>query len=261
MESCIQMIDVSKHYRKIEAVKSLSFTVPKGSLCAFLGSNGAGKSTTMNMMITLLQKNSGKIYIEGLDIDRSKEEIRHKIGVVFQDDVLDPELTVYQNLYYRGGLYITDRKLLIHKITEVSQILHIEPILTKRYGTCSGGQRRMIQIGRAMLASPPLIILDEPTIGLDPLAREQVWNILKKLNHSQHITVFYSTHYMEEASMAQQILMIHDGCLLLCKNVDELFQTTSPEYACERLHSIYMELLQTYSLSKDSNNKERKVIV
>jgi len=261
MNSCIQMVDVSKRYRKVEAVKSLSFSVPRGSLCAFVGSNGAGKSTTMNMMITLIKKNSGKIYVEGMDIDDSKEEIRRKIGVVFQEDVLDPELTVYENLYYRGGLYITDKKLLKHRIADVSRILSLESILPKRYGTCSGGQKRLTQIGRAILPSPPVIILDEPTIGLDPLAREQVWKMLNHLNQAQHITIFYSTHYMEEAAMAKQVLMIHEGCLLLCQNVNKLYQTTSPDYACARLHEIYMEVLQRYAASKESMIVDEDVYV
>lgn len=186
MEECIKLVDVSKSYRKIEVVKSLSLSVPRGCLCAVLGANGAGKSTTMNMIITLLAKNQGKIYVDGLDIDTKKELIRQRIGVVFQEDILDPELTVYENLYYRGGLYLLQWKELRERIQMIVELLGISYLLKKRYQTCSGGQKRLVQIARALLPNPKLLVLDEPTIGLDPFAREQVWLILRKLNF-QHL--------------------------------------------------------------------------
>lgn len=244
MDDSIRLIDVSKRYHKTEVVKSISFTIWKGSLCAFLGCNGAGKSTTMNMIITLLQKSKGKIYVEGLDIDSETEFIRQQIGVVFQEDVLDQELTVYENLYYRGGLYLNSRAVLRQRMEEVSDLLSLSSLLPKRYCDCSGGQKRLVQIGRALLPKPKLLILDEPTIGLDPLAREQVWDILQKLHRKNHLTIFYSTHYMEEASMAEQICMIHQGNLLLCQKVDQLYRTTSKESASRQLHDIYLDLLK-----------------
>lgn len=246
LNECIRLINVSKQFHKMTAVNSISFDVAKGSLCAFLGSNGAGKSTTMNMMITLLMKTSGKIYIDGLDMDYERDRIRQKIGVVFQEDILDGEFTVYENLYYRGGLYLPNRRNLKNRILEISQLLQIDPILKKTYHTCSGGQKRLVQIGRAILPQPQLLILDEPTIGLDPLAREHVWSILKKLNTELHMTIFYSTHYMEEACLANEVCMIHNGELLICQEVNELYRRTSKEYTSAQLQQLYLSLLEKY---------------
>lgn len=248
MKDCIQLLDVTKRYRKIEVVKNVSFQIEKGKLCAFLGANGAGKSTTMNMIITLLQKNSGKIYIEGLDIDKEKDSVKRKIGVVFQEDVLDPELDVYENLYYRGGLYIKEKNELEKRINKASELLSLQKVLRKKYKACSGGQKRLVQIARALLPEPKLLILDEPTVGLDPLAREQVWSVILKLNKEKNLTVFYSTHYVEEASNAEQVIMIHRGDLLLCKNVRELCESTSKEYVSRQLREVYMELLRKYEM-------------
>ena len=246
LNECIRLINVSKQFHKIIAVNAISFDVPKGSLCAFLGSNGAGKSTTMNMMITLLTKTSGKIYIDGLDMDNERNRIRQKIGVVFQEDILDGELTVYENLYYRGGLYLPNCRALKKRILEISQLLQIDQILKKTYKTCSGGQKRLVQIGRAILPQPQLLILDEPTIGLDPLAREHVWSIIKKLNSELHMTVFYSTHYMEEACLANEICMIHNGELLTCKTMSEQYRKTSKENTSSQLQQLYLSLLRSY---------------
>ena len=251
MKDCIRIVDVSKRYHKIEVVKSINFSVPEGSLCAFLGSNGAGKTTTMKMMITLLRKSSGKIYVEDSDLDFECDVVRRKIGVVFQEDVLDDELTVYENLYYRGGLYHPKRNELIKRIHEISDLLCLNQLLEHPYHTCSGGQKRLVQIGRALLHNPTLLVLDEPTIGLDPLAREQVWNILLKLNKEKYITIFYSTHYMEEACLAQQICIIHQGNLLLCQNVDQLCKKASKEMVSNQLRDIYLNLLKEYELTKD----------
>lgn len=200
----------------------------------------------MNMMITLLRKTSGKIYIDGLDMDYERNRIRQKIGVVFQEDILDGEFTVYENLYYRGGLYLPNRHELKKRIFEISQLLQIDPILRQTYQTCSGGQKRLVQIGRAILPQPQLLILDEPTIGLDPLAREHVWSIIKKLNSKLHMTVFYSTHYMEEACLANEVCMIHNGELLICQSVNELYQQSSKEYTSSQLQQLYYNLLRSY---------------
>lgn len=255
MDECIKLVDVSKWYRKTEVVKSLSLSVPKECLCAILGANGAGKTTTMNMIITLLAKNQGKIYVDGLDIDTQKEIIRQRIGVVFQEDFLDPELTVYENLYYRGGLYLPHKKDLQERIQTISELLSIGPLLKKRYKTCSGGQKRLVQIGRALLSNPKLLVLDEPTIGLDPFAREQVWLILRKLNRENGITIFYSTHYMEEASYAQQVCIIHEGNLLLCQKTSE-FDKKPSEFISSQLHQRYLQQLRDYEAQKGINKEE-----
>ncbi|MEG1820425.1 MAG: ABC transporter ATP-binding protein, partial [Oscillospiraceae bacterium] len=157
MSECIRTVKLRKCFHNSEVVRSIDLKVEQGQIFAFLGPNGAGKSTTMNMLTTLLQKTDGKIYIDGLDMDKSKNIIKGKIGVVFQEDVLDKELTVAQNLKYRGGLYIKKRQDLNDKIGDVVRVLSMEEFLYKKYGECSGGQRRIAQIGRALLAQPQLL--------------------------------------------------------------------------------------------------------
>lgn len=244
MKESIRVENLCKSYQKHEVVKSINFTVWQGTICAFLGPNGAGKSTTMNMLATLLVPSAGKIYIEGIDMEIDREQVKHSIGVLFQEDVLDSDLTIYQNLYYRGGLYAASKKQLEENILFVVEIFHLKAILHKQYGICSGGQRRLVQIARALLSRPKLLILDEPTIGLDPLAREQVWSVLKKLNQQFHMTIFFTTHYMEETLYADHVCMIHQGEVLLCANLNLLKKNS--EYKGRRfcIQELYMNILR-----------------
>ena len=177
MPEYIRVTDLSKVYRKHEAVKHISFHVGKGQIFAFLGPNGAGKSTTINILSTLLLKSSGSVCIGGMDLDRQRKQVKREIGIVFQDDVLDGSLSVYQNLLYRGGLYIPKEKELKKRISELSSLLMLEQILPRKYRECSGGQKRLAQIARALLPAPGLLILDEPTTGLDPVTRQKVWAV------------------------------------------------------------------------------------
>lgn len=245
--NAIELTNVSKQFHDVSVVQSLSFAIPQGQICAFLGSNGAGKSTTMNMMITLLKKNAGKIWIHQYDLDEDRDEIRKQIGVVFQEDVLDADLTIYENLCYRGGLYITNRKQLKQRIEEVSCLLHLEPMLHQSYRTCSGGQKRLVQIGRAILPRPKVLILDEPTIGLDPLARQEVWSIIRTLNKDAGMTIFFSTHYMEEAVLANQVCILHEGVLLACQTMDSFHGPCEEPMDPYRLQQRYIELLQQHT--------------
>lgn len=191
MKSCIEVDNVSKQYGKAKAVSEISFTVLQGQISAFLGPNGAGKSTTMNMLSTLLPPTSGKILIEGYSMEKQQEQIKRLIGVVFQEDVLDNKFTVYENLYYRGSLYYERKQQVQKRIDEVVSLLSLEKLIHKRYGTCSGGQKRICQIARALMSKPKLLLLDEPTIGLDPIARKQVWEALRKLNQLLNMTIFF----------------------------------------------------------------------
>ncbi|ABX42430.1 ABC transporter ATP-binding protein [Lachnoclostridium phytofermentans] len=243
MDNCIAVQDLIKQFHKNTVVDSINFTVGKGQICAFLGPNGAGKSTTMKMLATLLNKTNGKIMIEGLDMDIQSGEIKRKLGVVFQEDVLDGSLTVEENLYYRGGLYIKSNKELYHKIDQVVTLLELQKLRNKKYETCSGGQKRIVQIGRALLTNPKLLLLDEPTIGLDPLARTLVWKVLRKLNREQQITIFFTTHYMEETDYANHICIIHEGKILLCQNRDRLLRNPWRDNKRFTIHEIYLDLL------------------
>lgn len=241
MTDCIRVEKLRKNYHNTEVVRSIDFWVGKGQLFAFLGPNGAGKSTTMNMLATLLQKSSGKIFIDGLDLDRNRRAVKEKIGMVFQEDVLDRELTVEQNLKYRGGLYYKNKRDLNQGIERVVKQLSMEEILSKKYGACSGGQKRMAQIGRALLAEPRLLILDEPTTGLDPIARQQVWQALLRLRQEWGMTIFYATHYMEEAAFADRICVLNDGNILLCDSLRSVRGTVAQQ---PELEQLYFHLLK-----------------
>lgn len=242
MKSCIEVDNVSKQYGKAKAVSEMSFTVLQGQISAFLGPNGAGKSTTMNMLSTLLPPTSGKILIEGYSMEKQQEQIKRQIGVVFQEDVLDNAFSVYENLYYRGSLYYERKQQVKKRIDEVVSLLSLETLIHKRYGTCSGGQKRICQIGRALMSKPKLLLLDEPTIGLDPIARKQVWDALRKLNSLLNMTIFFSTHYIEETMNADHICMISQGHILVCGKKDWVLK----EYRSRgslTIQDIYIDLL------------------
>ena len=242
MKSCIEVDNVSKQYGKAKAVSEMSFTVLQGQISAFLGPNGAGKSTTMNMLSTLLPPTSGKILIEGYSMEKQQEQIKRQIGVVFQEDVLDNAFSVYENLYYRGSLYYERKQQVKKRIDEVVSLLSLEKLIHKRYGTCSGEQKRICQIGRALMSKPKLLLLDEPTIGLDPIARKQVWEALRKLNSLLNMTIFFSTHYIEETMNADHICMISQGHILVCGKKDWVLK----EYRSRgslTIQDIYIDLL------------------
>ena len=243
MAKSIQLIDLTKRYATFQAVDHLNLDILRGEICAFLGANGAGKSTTMNMITSIVRKTSGKIYVEGFDMDCQKEKIREVMGVVFQEDILDSKLTVYQNLYTRGGLTFQNHTLLKNRINEVTKMLHIDDLLPKSYAKCSGGQKRFVQIARAILKNPVILILDEPTIGLDPFTRETVWSMLLHLNKTQGITIFYSTHYMEEAIKATQLAILHEGRIILSKNLNSFHHYKTPICMQQELSNLYFQLL------------------
>lgn len=243
MPEYIRVKDLSKTYRRHEAVKHISFQVNKGQIFAFLGPNGAGKSTTINILSTLLLKSSGIVRVGGLDLDRQRQAVKQKIGIVFQDDVLDEGLSVYQNLLYRGGLYLSQENVLKQRISELSSLLMLDPILTRKYGDCSGGQKRLAQIARALLPAPGLLILDEPTTGLDPVTRQKVWETLLVLREQLQMTIFFTTHYMEEAAYTDAICVLDHGQILLCDTLDHLGKTQVDSKKQLDLNALYLHLL------------------
>lgn len=242
MKECIEVNRVSKYYGKMKAVSEISFNVLQGQISAFLGPNGAGKSTTMSMLSSLIVPTSGGITIEGYSMEKQREQIKRVIGVVFQEDVLDHELTVYENLYFRGNLYYANGRLTSKRIEEVISLLSIEKLRSKRYGVLSGGQKRICQIARALMSNPKLLLLDEPTIGLDPIARKQVWEALLKLNQRLGMTIFFSTHYMEETEHADHICMISQGHILVCGKKDWVLREYKKQGTLT-IQDIYIDLL------------------
>ena len=210
------MIDVqhaSKRYGKIEAVKDISFQVEKGSLFAFLGTNGAGKSTTISMLTTLVEPTSGVIKINGMEVNSVKamHEVRKQIGIVYQKSILDDALTVYENIRYRAMLYDLDKQTFEQNYAFVKEKLHLADIEHHKYGKLSGGQRRRADIARALIHRPVILFLDEPTTGLDPHTRQFVWETIDNLRKEVGMTIFLTTHYMEEAAVADKIVIIKAG--------------------------------------------------
>lgn len=207
----IEIENLSKSFKDVKAVSDLSFSVKKGELFAFLGVNGAGKSTTISIICNQLKKDSGKIVIDGVDIDKNSESINSKLGVVFQASVLDSFLTVYDNLKNRAALYGIYGKEFEKRLDELSDILNFKDLLKRSVKKLSGGQRRKIDIARALFHHPKILILDEPTTGLDPQTRKNIWNVINKLRKEEQITVLLTTHYMEEAADADYVVIIDSG--------------------------------------------------
>ena len=208
----ISVSNLQKSFGRVKAVDDLSFDVDAGAVFAFLGTNGAGKSTTISCMTTTLKPDAGSIVINGNKINANDESVKRDIGVVFQDSLLDPTLTPRENLMLRGGLYgRLSEKTLKRRIDELSEVIDLRGFIDRRYGRLSGGQKRRTDIARALLHGPSVLFLDEPTSGLDPHSRENVWKAITTLRDTAGLTVFLTTHYMEEAENANAVLIIDHG--------------------------------------------------
>lgn len=207
----IRIKHLNKSYGDIQAVRDLSFHVKRGELFAFLGVNGAGKSTTISIMCGELERDSGEITIDGRDIDTDMTEIRRHIGVVFQNSILDRELSVRENLAIRAALYGIQKKEFKKRLDYLSDVLDFTDILEQPYITLSGGQKRKIDIARALMHDPDILILDEPTTGIDPQTRKRVWGMIRRLRNERKLTVFLTTHYMEEVADADYIVILNHG--------------------------------------------------
>ena len=211
MKDIIQISHLTKIYDTVKAVDDLSFRVREGELFAFLGVNGAGKSTTINILCGQLSKNNGSIIVDGYDLDKDVDSIKGELGVVFQSSVLDSALSVYENLESRAALYGIKGAEFKERLSTLAEMLDFGDLLKQQVGKLSGGQRRRIDIARALLNSPKILILDEPTTGLDPQTRKTLWNVISNLRKNEKMTVFLTTHYMEEAAEADYIVIIDSG--------------------------------------------------
>ncbi len=235
MRRALVIEGLKKSYGDVQAVKGIDFDVDAGSLFAFLGENGAGKSTTINMICTLLKKDEGKIKVFDMDIDKDESSIRSQIGVVFQGSVLDKTLTVKQNLTSRAVFYGLYGKAWEDRLSKLSKLLELDDIINRPYGKLSGGQRRRADVARGLINSPKLLILDEPTTGLDPQTRKNVWEIIEKLRKTEGMTVFLTTHYMEEANNADKVVIIDEGRIVAQGSPVQLKNEYSGDYI--RLYS------------------------
>lgn len=211
MENIIEIKNLSKSFGEVKAVSDISFRVKKGELFAFLGVNGAGKSTTISILCGQLTKDGGKVYIDGKDIDRGVDGIKSHLGVVYQGSVLDSALTVYDNLKCRAALYGINGHAFKARLEELASLLDFSDLLKRTVGKLSGGQRRRIDIARAILHDPKVLVLDEPTTGLDPQTRRLLWDVIYSLRRDKGMTVFLTTHYMEEAADADYVVILDSG--------------------------------------------------
>ena len=211
MTKIIEVDKLSKSYGPVKAVQDISFYVEKGDLFAFLGPNGAGKSTTIDIITTVLMPDKGTVIVDGLVLGKEDDKIRSSIGVVYQDNLLDRLLTVEENLFFRAGFYGFNKDRIRESVKNAILTTGIQDYAKQRYGKISGGQRRRADITRALINTPQILFLDEPTTGLDPQTRKNLWEVIRKLQLDREMTIFLTTHYMEEAAEADYVVVIDEG--------------------------------------------------
>lgn len=227
----IKVDHLVKKYKEHLAVDDISFSVEEGELFAFLGENGAGKSTTINMLCTILEKTAGEVTICNHVLGKEDDEIRSLIGIVFQNSVLDSKLTVKENLYTRGSYYGLSKAEIADRLAPFAESFEMDEIWNRKYEKLSGGQRRRVDIMRALIHNPRILFLDEPTTGLDPKSRKLVWDYINYLRQERGMTIFLTTHYMEETRDADHVVILDKG-KIICKGTPAQLKT---EYTCSRL--------------------------
>lgn len=224
----IHVRNLTKNFGGLTAVQGISFEIKKGEIVAFLGPNGAGKTTTIKMLTTLLKPTSGEIELDGLNLSSHANEVRKRIGIVFQDPSLDDELTVQENMEIHGALYSVPRHVRAGRIEKLLTLFELWPRRKEQVKRFSGGMRRRLEIARGLLHTPRILFLDEPTSGLDPQTRNQLWAWIRKLNVDEHVTVFLTTHYLEEAErVAHRVAILDHGRIVAQGSPQELKQQTS----------------------------------
>ena len=230
MKKILEIKNLCKSFGTVKAVDDISFSVKEGELFAFLGVNGAGKSTTISLICNTLMPDGGSIKIDGVEISENHDKIKKDIGVVFQNSVLDKALSVKDNLSSRAALYGINGEAFTTKLKELSALLDFEDILSRPIGKLSGGQRRRIDIARALIHEPKILILDEPTTGLDPQTRARLWQVITNLRKTKNMTVFLTTHYMEEASDADYVIILDSGRIVANGTPHELKNKFTGDY-------------------------------
>ncbi|MBQ2704956.1 MAG: ABC transporter ATP-binding protein [Clostridia bacterium] len=270
MNDIIKIDHLCKSFGDVKAVQDLCFRVKEGELFAFLGVNGAGKSTTINIMCGQLSKDSGSVVIDDADLDKNLNHIKGTLGVVFQNSVLDSALSVYDNLQSRGALYGITGVAFKERLSELTKLLDFENLLKRTVGKLSGGQRRRIDIARALINRPKILILDEPTTGLDPQTRKTLWKVISDLRKNENMTVFLTTHYMEEAAEADYVVILDSGKIsaegtpLQLKNTytgDFITLYGVDEATVKALGVEYEQLRDAYRLSVPNTAKATELII
>lgn len=270
MENSIEIKNLFKSFNDVKAVNDLSFKVKKGEFFAFLGVNGAGKSTTISIICGQLAKDSGSVIVNGKNIDDGMNEIRKEIGVVFQSSLMDMPLTVRDNLEMRAALYGINGKQFEQRLNELAELLDFKELLKRTYGKLSGGQKRKIDVARAIFHHPNILILDEPTTGLDPQTRKLMWKVINELRQKEDITVFLTTHYMEEVADADYVVILDSGKIVAQGTPLELknhytgdFITiyNTSEEDVKRLNKPYSKIRDAYRISVKDTQEAKSLIV
>lgn len=266
----IEIKHLKKSFKDVKAVNDISFKVKIGELFAFLGVNGAGKSTTISIICGQLEKDAGEIKIIGENPEKNMDKIKSQIGVVFQNSLLDKPLTVYDNLQNRASLYGILGKDFENRLYELSELLDLKDLLKRPVGKLSGGQRRRIDIARAIIHKPKILILDEPTTGLDPQTRKTVWDVIATLRKKENITVFLTTHYMEEAADADYVVILDSGEIVAegtpieLKNQytgDFITLYNTEEDMVKKLNAPYEALKNSYKVSVANTKAATDLII
>ena len=269
MNDIIKIDHLCKNFGDVKAVQDLCFRVKEGELFAFLGVNGAGKSTTINIMCGQLSKDSGSVIIDDADLDKNLNHIKGTLGVVFQNSVLDSALSVYDNLQSRAALYGITGVAFKERLSELAKLLDFEDLLKRTVGKLSGGQRRRIDIARALINRPKILILDEPTTGLDPQTRKTLWNVISDLRKNENMTVFLTTHYMEEAAEADYVVILDSGKISAEGTPLELKNTYTGDFitlygvdeaTVKTLGVEYKQIRDAYRLSVPNTAKATELI-
>lgn len=270
MNNIIEIKNLYKSFNDVKAVSDISFRVKEGEFFAFLGINGAGKSTTISIMCGQLDKDSGEVYVNGLDVEKEIDKIKSEIGVVFQNSVLDKDLTVYDNLKYRAALYGIYNDVFENRLNQLTTLFSLKDILNRPIKKLSGGQKRRVDIVRALLHNPKILILDEPTTGLDPQTRKQVWEVINSLRIKQGLTVFLTTHYMEEASDADYVVILDSGKIVGEGTPYELKTKYTNDYITiynkseeeiKKLGLKYEKIKNGYRLEVKDTNEAKKLMI
>ncbi len=248
MNKIIEIKHLSKSYGSLKAVDNISFSVDEGELFAFLGPNGAGKSSTINILSSLLLKDEGEIRINQHLLGQDDELIREDIGIVFQESFLDDLLTVRENLLTRGLFYKIDKKEVKERIEQLCTQLSLSEFIDRPYGKLSGGQRRRSDIARALINHPKILFLDEPTTGLDPQTRLSIWSYIESLRHQHKMTIFLTTHYMEEAAKCDRVCIIDHGKILELSTPRDLRIKYAPTLLRLKTKSLKEEDLNSFNL-------------
>ncbi len=252
--TAIKVKNLTKKFKELTAVNNISFEVKKGSIFAFLGPNGAGKSTTIKMLTTLLRPTKGEVYLNGFDVLGEQDKARESFGVVFQDPSLDEELTAYENMNFHAMLFNVSREERKKRIKGLLKMVDLWKRKDSFVKTFSGGMKRRLEIARGLIHHPKILFLDEPTLGLDPQTRNKIWEYIKNLNKKYQTTIFFTTHYMEEAEkMAQEISIIDKGKIIIRGSLKEIKEKVE----AQSLEEAFISLTGKSIREKGADSLER----